>query len=166
MYVYAYICICMHKFIHMYIYIYMYVCISTRISSTPTCLYEYAADLAHFLAQSGQLPMHLAVANQAGPEVVVLLLQAYPDAASKADEVGCEGHMERCVHSVFMCASCMRTCFWFMFIYAYKYTYMNIHIYTYIYIYIYVCTYIHIHIYIYIYAYLCIQIYMCVSFNQ
>ena len=106
----------------------------------PPCLPLYFADVAHCLAQYGQLPLHDAVENQAGPDVVALLLQAYPDAASIPDQVGCEGHMERCVYSVFMCASCMRVCVWFMFIYAYIYTDMKIYIYTSMYIYTcYIC---------------------------
>ena len=85
----------------------------------PVCHYVYFADVAHCLAQYGQLPLHDAVENQAGPDVVALLLQAYPDAASIPDQVGCEGHMERCVYSVFMCASCMRVCSWFIVMHIY-----------------------------------------------
>ena len=38
-------------------------------------------------AQGAKMPLHYAVQNHAGPEVVAALLLAYPDAASWADEV-------------------------------------------------------------------------------
>ena len=51
------------------------------------------------------LPLHDAAANQAGPEVVAALLDAYPDAAGEADEVRCGPDVGRCVFSECMCAA-------------------------------------------------------------
>ena len=46
------------------------------------------------------MPLHLAAENQAELEVVEALLLAYPDAASKRDEVRCAVDVGHCVCSV------------------------------------------------------------------
>ena len=62
----------------------------------PVCLYVYFADVAHCFAQDGQLPLHHGNPwNRVlpGDRVLELLLDKYPEAAGKADKVGCEGNM-------------------------------------------------------------------------
>jgi len=49
------------------------------------------------LVQFAKMPLHHAAENQAGPELVAALLQVYPDAASKADQVCCGSDMARYV---------------------------------------------------------------------
>ena len=55
----------------------------------------YCADVAlcllsfPYLAQFDKQPTYCATRYQAGPKVVLALLQAYPAAASKPDEVHC-----------------------------------------------------------------------------
>jgi len=54
-------------------------------------LAAFCAELPRL--QDGRLPLHTAVANNAGFDVVEALLQAYTHAAQVADEVCVEGGM-------------------------------------------------------------------------
>ena len=67
------------------------------------------------LAQHKQLPLHRALIDNAGPEVVLALLRANPAATSTPDEVSCGADMGRCVCSVIILAGFMRMCFWVLF---------------------------------------------------
>jgi len=55
------------------------------------CLPAYCAELPR--VQNGCLPLHTAVANNAGLDVVKALLQAYKHAAEVADEVSLGGSL-------------------------------------------------------------------------
>jgi len=74
-------------------------------------------DIARCLAQDGRLPLHYAAMKQAGAEAVAALLQANPDAASKADRVRSGGDLGCCASIV-----CSR-------VLQYVYTYINTNVY-------------------------------------
>jgi len=132
----SYICICIHNhvivntytYIYIYVYTYIYICthiytninicihiyLFTQPSRVAVCIYGVLTSLVFFppIAQLGQLPLHCAAGNQAGPEVVAALLHAYPAAASMADKVCCRAD------------------------YTYVHTYVLIHMYTNMYLHI------------------------------
>jgi len=58
------------------------------------------------LTQSGQLPLHHALEQHVGLEVVKALLLAFPDAVSTSDKVHC-GHGGRCVSLAYVPVVCV-----------------------------------------------------------
>jgi len=126
-----YICICIYiykyKYTYMHIYRYAHMkyksvcvgnvghCVCVCLRLMPACVACWRRSLPP-LVQNDMLPLHYAAANQAWPEVVSALLNAYPDAASTLDEVRCRADVGRCVLSECMFATmwfkCVLVCVW------------------------------------------------------
>jgi len=118
----------------------------------PACQICHADDGVGWcmVAQCGDLPVHLAAENQAGPEVMAALLLAYPAAVRMPDHVRCGADLRRCVCSVLMCNVFMHisVCFTYIHVcvdmYVYIYVFQHIHLHP-----INICAYIYIYMHIY-----------------
>ena len=85
----TYIHICIY--LHIYIFIYMYISVHCH-DHHQVCIPVWCDDMISclVLAQSGKFPLHLAVRQHVGFEVVKTLLDAFPDALRTPDRVRCK----------------------------------------------------------------------------
>lgn len=124
----------------MYTHTYPNIFVYHTTKCTHLALYQYTLQTQFTsllpLAQKTQLPLHLALGCNAGPEVVEALLLAYPDAAGKPDEVRCGGDMGCYLCDVFLCyvpgvSLCVHTC---LCVYTNTHSHTHAHIYIYVYV--------------------------------